>query len=232
MTFQCFVGTYEIKSADELRAQYGQDPFKARKALGLGDYAISDMERLFLRQTSPAKKVLVKRKTLEEAVGLLLKTDVSKLDADGVSKFKRNVLAIAKNIGALESDDDTIGSLEDLSIWVMAAEGVQDLFSARSGQRPDTEIDAGCLDINFSYQSGRASIDLRPPNAINALLYCAAQMVARGITGQSCDHCKTLFLGGGERGRNKKRAGSRFCSDTCRYEFHNELRRKTKRKSK
>jgi hypothetical protein len=58
-------------------------------------------------------------------------------------------------------------------------------------------------------------------------------MVARGTTARTCDNCGTPFPEGGERsGRTNKRVGARFCSDKCRYDFHNEVNRKKRLKAK
>jgi hypothetical protein len=74
-------------------------------------------------------------------------------------------------------------------------------------------------------------LHIHPKSTRAALIYRAAQMVAQGTASQVCKHCGTLFLEGGERDHRKKRAGSRFCGDKCRYEYHNEKRRKAKQKS-
>ena len=62
---------------------------------------------------------------------------------------------------------------------------------------------------------------LRPENLFDALTLVAARMVATGTTFNICKNCKTPFLSGGSRGRNKRRGDARFCGDRCRYEFHN-----------
>jgi hypothetical protein len=112
---------------------------------------------------------------------------------------------------------------------------IQMMFSGRDLHRreaKDLEKDVGHLSIYLSFKSGTAFIQMRPRDLHDALIYCGALMIARGTTSQTCDKCGTTFLEGGERNsRNKKRAGSRFCSDTCRYEYHNEQRRKAKLKS-
>jgi len=148
-------------------------------------------------------------------------------------------LAISRLIGPLESsaddnDENRVGGCERLDVWINTARDIQCLFSTREPppERENTEFQAGALDIYVSYRSGRPSIQMRPPMARYALYYCAAQMIARGTTAHACDKCGALFVGGGERSKNKKRAGSRFCSDTCRYEYHNEARRKAARKAK
>jgi hypothetical protein len=233
MDFRCFVGTYEFKSEDELDLI----PLEREHLRKYG----SETDRIFLVQTGPAKPVRVTRKALEYFVGLLLKMDTSNSDADGIAKLKRNVSLISRSIGILGDEGAFVGLRESLSQWILAAKTIQGIFSTRdlhtrgvfSDRNPEErEVDSGYLKIFISYDSDRPSIRLHPNMPLSALLYCAAQMIARGITVHACDNCGTPFLGGGERSRNKKRARSRFCSDTCRYEYHNERRRKTARKSK
>jgi hypothetical protein len=246
MDFRCWRGTYDIKSIDELPAKDREYEEKHGGSKMNPTFIWADIDRLFLVETGPPKAVPVKRKALEYAVGLLLKTDGKLEVADNISKLKRNVFLISRQIGMLESDyepDDEPqpGLREDLSEWIRAARRIQFVFQARDLQGQgvfsdvspeEAEIDSGFLQICISYHSHRPSIRLRPDSTRSALFYCAAQMIARGVTAHACDNCDTAFLGGGERnGRNKKRAGSRFCSDTCRYEYHNERRRKAKAKS-
>jgi hypothetical protein len=68
---------------------------------------------------------------------------------------------------------------------------------------------------------------LRPANLEDALVLYAARMIATGTTFNICEHCKTPFLSGGTRFRNK-RGDARFCSSACRWKWHNESRRKTR----
>jgi hypothetical protein len=195
-------------------------------------------EDLVLQQVGTGKLIPATRKALENAVGLLLKTDASES-----GNLNRNVLSIARSIGMLSNTDNEDSNFicEPLSVWIAAARRIQSFFSARdlhtqgvfSGFAPEeAEADAGLLKIRISYHSDHPSIRLRPDSTLSALFYCAAEMIARGITAHACDKCGTRFLGGGERSRNKKRADSRFCSDACRYDYHNERRRKTARKAK
>jgi hypothetical protein len=193
-------------------------------------------------QTGPARVVSVKRSTLEYAVGLLLKTDVRNLDAEGISKLERNVLLISRQIGMLTKKRDHPVAKpqrlreEPLSKWIETATWIQRLFQLRDdrdrGAISGLKIEAPSLSIHMDYSPNHISIKLRPIDTIAALLYSAVQMIARGIAAHACDHCGAPVLSGGERDRrNKKRAGSRFCSDKCRYEYHNERRRKIKAKS-
>jgi hypothetical protein len=78
---------------------------------------------------------------------------------------------------------------------------------------------------------GRPKLALRPTNLAEALLLCAARMIATGTTFNNCENCNTPFLSGGA-GRKQKRGDARFCSDKCRWTHHNEMRRKSARKAK
>jgi hypothetical protein len=243
MDFRCFVGTYEIKSIDELpaKARAYEEKHPAANMDHDGSkmdrlFAGADIARLFLVQVGPAKAVPAKRKALEYAVGLLLQTETDLGAAETISKLKRNVLLISKSIGMLETDDEArVGLREDLSSWIRTARSIQGLFELQDVKKKgafyehtpeEMEVDVGLLKILISYHPDHPSIQLRPDTMRSALLYCAAQMLNRGMTAHACDNCSTVFLGGGERGRNKKRAGSRFCSDGCRYEFHNRQKAK------
>jgi hypothetical protein len=66
---------------------------------------------------------------------------------------------------------------------------------------------------------------LRPGELRAALVLYAARMKATGTTFNICENCKTPFLSGGTRFRNK-RGDAKFCSDECRWKYHNETRRK------
>jgi hypothetical protein len=82
-------------------------------------------------------------------------------------------------------------------------------------------------------KEGGRKLAIRPNNLFEALPLYAAHMIATGTTFHTCEHCKAPFLGGGAgRGRNRKRADARFCSDACRWGYHNASRRKIRSKSK
>jgi hypothetical protein len=172
--------------------------------------------------------------------------DEDDLDPEEFSKLERNVLLIARHIGMLmnggpdpqtisedpDSDDWSIYQ-ESLEKWIDLAGWIQRVFTIREHEK-DFDLPVGPLSVFLSSRPRQPiSMHIRPSCTLDALLYIAAGMIARGTTVQTCDNCDKPFLEGGERGgRSKKRAGSRFCSDKCRYEYHNEERRKAKSKSK
>lgn len=160
-------------------------------------------------------------------------------DPDQLSALQRNVLAIARCIGMLNVEggipdrdefDSNFIPCESLSNWIAAARTIQLIFDLR-----DEELDlppqmiAPHDHLNLLLSNHPVVLHVQPSSTRAALVYHAAQMVAQETTSQTCEKCGKLFLEGGERDpRNKKRAGSRFCSDKCRYEYHNEARRKAK----
>jgi len=163
-------------------------------------------------------------------------------DPDQLSTLKRNVLAIARCIGMLNVDvgipdrdefDSNVTPCEPLRHWIAAAGTIQLIFSLRSDELDlPPQMIAPRDHLNLLLSNNPVVLHIQPSSTRAALIYHAAQMVAQGTTSQTCDKCGKPFLEGGERDpRSKKRAGSRFCSDKCRYEYHNEARRRAKAKS-
>jgi hypothetical protein len=250
--FQCYVGKYEVRRRDELpppKCDYYPDPPP-------DDWP--NMPQLV--QVGPAKLIKPRRDALKFAVGLLLKTPMPKwhagrykrdyhpdheddldldimecrkpveLDAEEFSRLEKHVLQIARALGMVGSDQTApaSGSFESLHRWINLLILIRRIFNI--GRRPDpTPTSVGMLDVLVSANS----LQIRPNSTHTALIYCAAEMVSRGTTVRTCDNCGTPFPEGGERsGRSNKRVGARFCSDQCRYDFHNEENRKKRLKAK
>jgi hypothetical protein len=241
LDFQCYVGKYEIKRYDELDKKFREEPIE-----------VANMPCLV--QVGHAKLIRPAPKALNYAVGLLLQTKLSErlakfidgapfiisdeenddLDPEELSRVQRNVLAIARRIGMLTGGgpDPQIKFDffydESLRTWMELAERIQWIFTIRENEK-EFDIPVGLISIFLSNRPQPISMHIRARNTHDALLYVAAGMVARGTVVQTCDQCGKAFLEGGERDRrNKKRAGSRFCSDKCRYDYHNEVRRKAR----
>ncbi|HVR57319.1 MAG TPA: hypothetical protein VMT72_10895 [Pseudolabrys sp.] len=169
-----------------------------------------------------------------------IQTEPINFDPDQLSALKRNVLAIARCIGMLhvgegipdrDQFDSNVTPCESLHDWIAAANTVQLIFSLRNFHEFDLppQVIAPRDHLNLLLSNRPVRLHIQPSSTRAALIYHAAQMVAQGTTSRTCNKCGKPFLEGGERDpRNKKRAGSRFCSDKCRYEFHNEARRKAK----
>lgn len=78
-------------------------------------------------------------------------------------------------------------------------------------------------------RDGKPKIAFQPYDLKSALVLSAARMISDGSTLGKCLGCESTFI----RGTGSKRRGdARFCSPRCKWEFHNEQRRKIKRKTK
>jgi hypothetical protein len=70
----------------------------------------------------------------------------------------------------------------------------------------------------LSWREGRPRLALRPNSLLSAMRLQFFQAVAELKEIKACDGCGKWF----ERGPGKaRRAKSRFCSDQCRFDFHN-----------
>jgi hypothetical protein len=76
-------------------------------------------------------------------------------------------------------------------------------------------------------KNNKPVLAVRPDSLADALVFTAARMKATGTTFDICEHCRSPFLSGGIRYR-AKRGDAKFCSDPCRYSYHNEQRRRAK----
>jgi hypothetical protein len=242
MDFQTFVApAYELRRSDELPSRA---KFKFPPRLP---------ELRYVVPVGKSKLVRPKRRAMDMAVALLLKSqlpgwavDPTKKTADGrfvtykkgpltreqITALERNVLSIAKHTGLLGNsltDEKSIKwaerSYETVSEWFDLALDIQLIFTGR----PDEYRLPLCrLDVYlFNRSDGSRSMAVRPTTTREALMYQAAQMIAKGTVSRTCEYCGNTFLSGGQgREKEKKRGGSRFCSDKCRYSYHNEANRK------
>jgi hypothetical protein len=196
----------------------------------------------YLMPVGESRLVRPKRRAMDFAIGLLLKTPMPKsvpsadragagvesLAQQDVAALERNVLLIAKHIGPLfghledkNAKTHTEPICESLSQWVDLAKWIQTDFERDSpGDYPTCSVDVYLT----RQRDGSRSMVVRPSFTREALKYHAAQMIARGAVSRACEHCGTLFLTG--KGGGEKRGGARFCSDKCRYSYHNEANRK------
>lgn len=164
------------------------------------------------------------------------------MDHDEFAALEKVVLAISRQLGRLREyppekvSPSQAPSGESFKDWIDLADLIQSMFKGQEDRHrlnQDLERSFGRLTIYLSFKSGIASMQLRPESTRAALIYCAAQRVAKGASLQACKHCGSPFVSGGEPGPSKKkRGGAQFCSNKCRSSYHNELRRKTARKAK
>jgi hypothetical protein len=234
MDFQAPVAqAYELRRADEL----SERPWKPETYPDLRYIVAVGKPRL----------VRPKRWAMDDAIGRLLKipmprratatgdaakrAKVAPLAQEEVAALELNVLLIAKHVGLLmgwledkksPADHGPSQDYESISSWFDFAGSIQETFK---GGHYLANLPICNIGVYLSRRSdGSRSMVLRPIFTRQALSYHAAQMIAGGAVSQTCEHCGTPFLGG--VGGGGKRGGARFCSDKCRYSYHNEAKRK------
>ena len=255
--FQCYVAKYEIRplawveGMEDLEPEPSNMPQLVKigpgKLLKPKPEAVSYAVLLLLQTKMPKWRAAQVERNVDlrtrfgpqrapesESAYRAAASEPIEMDAEEFLKLKLNVLKIARDIGMLHFDIRMLhvgiappdGWQESLLYWIELASWVQTIF-----QTDDEEYEQlGPRAVgNLQILLAPGSVQVVPATTNDALIYRAAEMVAHGTTARKCDKCGTPFLEGGERANgNKKRAGSRFCSDKCRYEYHNEARRKAK----
>jgi len=184
---------------------------------------------LYLGRIMPVGKLKdhrPKAETLERAVKVL----VGGLDSQKVP-FHAIALKCAQSLGGIMMEHG-----EQVSFWYALAQRLRMLFEGRQWiswekahrwPHPAAQ-EVGELGIYLvPDKEGKPVLALRPQDIQAALVLCAARMRATGTTFNICEHCNAPFLSGGTRFRNK-RGDARFCSNECRWKFHNESRRKAR----
>jgi hypothetical protein len=199
------------------------------------DQLANDLGRIVL--VGKARKIRPTSKAMQEAVKLLIERERIPLP------FHEVALKIAQAIGLFAPDHDRLWNWENMSTRLrMISEGrayVRDEKN-RYGRKkavqwphPAAQLVGEIGVFLVPNAEGKPVLSLKPDSPNDALVLYAAHMRANGTTFQLCEHCNIPFLSGGEgRGGGKRRGDARFCSDECRYSYHNEMRRKTARKTK
>jgi len=174
------------------------------------------------------KQYRIKSENLEKAVKFL----IAGLDKGRKTPFYTIALKVSQAIGAQSSDrGDPVGT------WYSIAERLRFLFEGRAWPgwkykalrwpAPETQ-EVGELGVLLvPDKNNKPVLALRPDSLHSALVFTAAHMKATGTTFNICEHCKSPFLSGGVRFRTK-RGDAKFCSDECRWRWHNESRRKAR----
>jgi hypothetical protein len=187
--------------------------------LYLGDVAVA----------GKLKQYRIKSEKLEQTVKLL----VAGLEKGRKTPFYTIALRVSQAIGAQhwKTGDSVWG-------WHDIAERLRFLFEGRvwegrshqKGLRwpADETQQVGELGILLvPDKKNKPVLALRPNSLHSALVFTAARMKATGTTFNICEHCKSPFLSGGVRFRAKG-GDAKFCSDECRWRWHNESRRKAR----
>lgn len=230
--FETTVGKCEFQpaTAEEIGRWRGRWP---KEAEGKSDEQLAiDLGKIIL--IGKATKVRPSSKTMQDAVKLLI-------ERERIPRpFHEVALKIAQAIGLFFPDKDYLWNWEGISTRLrLIAEGKdyvsdpQNKFGRRKEVQwphPAAQMVGEIGVFLVPGDDGKPVLALRPNSLNEALALYAARMRAMGTTFQLCEHCHIPFLSGGEgRGGGKRRGDARFCSDECRYSYHNELRRKTRK---
>ena len=224
--FEQPVGEYEFQPA----SAHAMQKFRSKKLKGVLRDEIPDEDlpwRLgHLVRKSGGKRARPTARQMESAVNLLVTGEWSRLPIRAVQ--------IARHMGGMLNQQ----KFESLELWYVKAWFLREMFNNPNwgseyaqgiGQYcpPGGQLVGHVGVFLFPDGNGGRRLSLRPTGLGDALTLSAARMIATGTTFNICEHCKAPFLGGGAgRGRNKKRADARFCSDACRWGYHNASRRK------
>jgi hypothetical protein len=235
--FECKVAAkYAITPAtageiSQYRANPGFDSFP-------GSGSLRDIPEnqwpLYLGHIVPIGKTKRQRVSTEK-LGSVVRTLVAGLEGK-TEPFHVIVLKIVHELGEVIVSNTLVtlpdeGNLHDQPfMWRRLAEKLRLMFEGRRFDADNQEVKwphpaaqiVGDLGIFLiPDKDNKPVLAVRPYDLFDALTLVAARMIATGTTTFICENCKTPFLSGGSRGRNKRRGDARFCSDRCRYEFHN-----------
>jgi hypothetical protein len=135
--------------------------------------------------------------------------------------FQLVALKVVRALGTIIPDGDRLLNWYDLACDLR-------LMFQRAWPHPEAQLIGGLGMFLVSGKDKRPMLALRPVTLEDALKLCASRMITTGTTFNICKNCRAPFLSGGGRARNKKRGDARFCSDECRWKYHNETRRKAR----
>jgi hypothetical protein len=206
-----------------------------KEALEHWTYGIPESELpLYLGDVAVAGKLTqyrIKSEKLEKAVELL----VAGLDKGRKTPFYTIALKVSQAIGAQFWNKGD--SVEE---WHSIAKRLRFLLEGRRWRgwpnpetqqvrwpAPETQTVGELAILLVPDKQNKPVLALRPDSLHSALVFTAARMKATGTTFNICEHCKSPFLSGGVRFRTK-RGDAKFCSDECRWRWHNESRRKVR----
>ena len=128
-----------------------------------------------------------------------------------------------RNLASIEHPGDGV---EDLAAWRREIRRVRRLVAELDeatvkGERlrpPWKDLRSPGLVAELVDRGGLPAIELRPDCLISALDLLFYRVIVGLSEIRACDQCGTWFECGPGKGRRGK---SRFCSDKCRFDFHN-----------
>jgi hypothetical protein len=182
---------------------------------------------LYLGHIKPVGKIKDQRLSAEKLASAV-RALVAGLEGK-IEPFHVTVLKIVHSIGHAENNIPVDFAVPAGPPWHIFAERLRLKFEGRyiSFGKEYKWPDPGAQQVGdlgvflIPDADNNPVLALRPTSTFGALELVAARLIATGTTFNICENCKTPFLSGGSRGRNKRRGDARFCSDRCRYEFHN-----------
>lgn len=151
------------------------------------------------------------------------RADYIRTDVEADPKNREVIHAVATSLGLLMRQSKS-GDSEDVSRWAMVSRLIYFIVEGKGAA--GTEAPAGDLRVRMLYQSGRPTLAIGPGDLGNALFFHAARSRTSGVTARSCEHCGLPFLVGGPRRKGARRAGTRFHSEQCRWDYNNARRAK------
>jgi hypothetical protein len=185
-------------------------------------------------RTAKARKMQIPAETIRRTVTALANYKRTPVP------FHEIALKCASTVGMINPETD---HGDPLSFWLGTAQYLHEMFSGSNkewifppgGKRQAVQVSwphpaaqvVGQMDVLLvPGESNQKMLAIRPSGLMEALKLYAARMIASGTTFHTCEQCHTPFLGGA--GGSGKRGDARFCSDKCRWTYHNEVRRNSK----
>jgi len=238
--FGCPIAKYDLRpaTAEEVSKYLRSHSDHPLSGMGIPEDKypeLSEAERpLFFGHIVPSGKVRYHRpkpEAMEYAVNALVECKQT--------PFHKVALTVARAIGTLMSSG-VEGVQEDVEddvpLWYAVAYQLRLIFEGKAlvddeeytWPAPEAQYKGDLGIYLIPGKDNKPVLALRPKDLNEALILYAARMHANGTNFGICKNCKTPFLTGGSRGRNKKRGDARFCSDECRWKFHNESRRRAR----
>lgn len=126
-------------------------------------------------------------------------------------KLDEAVLQFARKYGML-TDNSEPGSSEPLTLWQDLAKSLR---KARLGSMVTARL--GLQELRLTRSGAIALV----PNTLKSAIECEAFLLGRGAELKQCPGCGGVFEVGGKSG---KHAHAEYCSDDCRYKFHNGVK--------
>jgi hypothetical protein len=223
---------FEIDFEWPLAAKYDFQPATAEELREMERWEIYAIVLGHIVPSGQIRDHRPKPKAMEFAVKALVECEKT--------PFETVVLKVTRAIGALSGKiDQSVRSSgnpppdrgDTLGSWFPVRQRLRWMFEGKNEEftwpHPAVQYKGDLGIYLIPDKNNKPLLALRPHDLEAALVLYAARMIATGTTFNICEYCKTPFLSGGTRFRNK-RGDARFCSSACRWRWHNETRRKAR----